>query len=642
MSGISITAAISFGEPSAIRVAHVPAPPPGITLAPPDTTPTIKNVHSGTFSEVARRFQDYRGDPTARFVAFEQYWATYAHMAPGQLKFYFKWRNAVRSGEAPRTDLSYIFVLVYELLHLVGTHGPEDAATKLERVWRAYRTTYPKLDGYLVTWTADLLASEGRHEQAMGFIERAVADGASARDQEVLLVTDRYWERGDYLAMPRAGVSLLAGDPRLGENKFYTAHNAGLEGEAWIDRAYRDALTVTDRFVTSQDGHPPRTREIATNGLAQLSREAFQGAVYEFRRKTVTLGKVPRLPADSGMIALYRNAVRYAENFLRRHKSFSAKLRGVEVPAPLAAALDQHLTDYVRKTKPRPRVVIDLGRAAALTRESADIRARLLDGMAEAPAATNDSSVPPTLHSPPEPPPGTIGELQPPSAPAGFLTDLQAIREALSEISAPARAALETLIRLGWEASEGDPQLKSAANGALVGPLIDEVNGRVDECVGDVLIVHEGDRLVVQDDFRDEVFWVLNGTLDGFTGATGQPVPTMAASTTSSDANIPTSRTNPFDADGFGPVELEVLAILSANLGNGEGTEAALLADLARETASSPTLLIDRVNEAALASAYGDIVLEQDGARVRILDDARSYLTHLVTHTAAPTHSSDS
>lgn len=616
----------------------------GVQVSP---TPTPAAVR-GAFATVARQFAAYPGDPSARFVAFQHYWATYADMAPGQLRFYFKWRHAVRGGQAPRTDLSYVFVHVYELLHGIGADGPTDAARQLERLWVAYRGTHPQIDGHLVSWTADLLATEVDTPAALAWIERVLGAGARLRDDELRVVLDRYWAAGDYAAMPRAALALLTGDPRLGDNKFCQQYNGSaggvLEGAAqapsvgapgkgngWVGRVYRDALTVADRVSVATEGGTLRELAVRRQGLTRVTREAFQSAVYDWKRKPVLLGAVPALGADSPAVRTYRNAVRYAENLLRAEKGFAAKLRGVEVSPALAAALDAHVAGYVAATRPRARVTIDLGRARELARQSEDVRARLLAGLDDAgtPAplavapATPTRAAPPVVTSAVTPPDASVpvasGATPQSGVPDGLLTDLAAVRSALAAMTVPARGLLEAIATRGWEVPAADPALAAAAGGALVAPLLDEINERAVDALGDVLIVHEDGRLVLQDDFRDEVYWVLKGTLDGFGAPTGS---TSASATPPAPAAVA-----PVDTDGFGPTELRVLALLShADVAAGS----AGLAAYAAGQGTTPLLLLDRVNELALASTYGDLVVDQDAAQPMLFAEAAPYVLDLL------------
>lgn len=652
----------------------VPTPPPGFASGAhrgvgssngavekaSGTIPSPKTV-AGAFSTVARRFASYQGDASARFVAFQAYWSTYAQMAPGQLKYYFKWRQAVRNGGAPRTDLSYIFVHVYELLHLIGAENAADAGQQLERLWRSYRATFPKLDGYCARWISDLYATEIDTETAIDFVRRAAVLGAAVGHDEALLLADQFWTRGDYAGMPRYGVAALTADPRLGDNKFYVQHNDAPAGTGWVDRAYRDALAVADRWHTSVHGVTLRDATIARDGTVSIRRLAFQGAVYDWKQKLVVLGAAPTLSDAGATVQTFRNAVRYAENLLRKERGFTAKLRGVEVDAGLAAALDTHFGGYIRATKPKPKVIIDLARAKELARESADVRARLLEGIDGGEnAGTRHVNEQPSGGTPQGSRSGEGGPSVPSASaatptsesaavplidghvPPGLLTDLAAVQIALGGLAAPARSLLEALEAGGWELAGDGASLKAALGGALVGPLVDAVNERAIDTIGDILLVHEGDLVVVQEDYRDEVYWVLRGTLDGYgqrSGAAGTssgiaPRAGDEAETTSTSPrrsprpapSAATSHLDRLDPGVFGPIELQALAIIA----DGSGTVAADLAALAAANATTPLILLDQINELALDSSHGDIVVDVEATPPRLLDDATEYVTSLL------------
>ncbi len=638
-------AGISFGEvkssPQRVAGGDIPASPPHLRSSggPSGETPSPRNV-IGEFSTIARKFAAYRGDPAARFVAFQAYYSTYSQMAPGQLKFYFKWRNAVRNGETPRTDLSYIFVHVYELLHLIGAENALNAGQQLERLWIGYRGTFPKLDHYLVHWITDLYATEVAQATALDFVQRAVDLGAGTGPDELLLVTDKQWGGGEYAEMSNASLALLVSDPRLGDNKFYRTNNAGSNGEGWVDRAYREAFVITDSFFLSQHGCTPREQTIATSGYRKLSRAAFQGAVYDWKRKPVVLGQVAHISDTTPAVLAYRNAVRYSENLLRKERHFAAKLRGITLEPGLAQALDEHFATFIRSTRPKAKVTIDLSRARELAQESVDVRLRLLEGIDEGATAATMASDPPTARAAAATPPAagsvpveplataarTPSEASAEHLAAGLLTDLAAVRAALSSLSTPAHALLESLATQGWESPRGAPALQAATSGTLIGPLVDEINDHAVDAIGDVLIVTEGDTLVVQEDFRDEVHWVLNGSLEGYSEhSAASKSPGAAATSPGTASSSPESQEHP-DTGGFGPVELRALAIIS----RGDASVGEKLSSAATEQATTPLLLVDRINECALASTYGDILVDASVSPPVLIEDARNYVAELL------------
>jgi hypothetical protein len=368
-----------------------------------------------------------------------------------------------------------------------------------------------------------------------------------------------------------------------------------------VERGYREALATADEAFKAKRGKGVRDATIEADGLQPLTREAFAGAIYDWKRVRVTIAQLPNLGDTSLAVRTFQSAVRYAENLLREQRKYKARLRGVEIEADLAAAIDQRLARFIRATRPRTRVTIDLAKAKELEQESSEVRDILLGGLDE----TNS----------PEAEPAADSAAEHANTPAGLLTDLAAVRTAVAACTAQAKAVLEAFLSADWEVPATDPRLSTAAGGALVGPLIDEINGYSVTTLGDLLIVPEGDLYVVQEDFRDEVYCVLRGSLEGY----GKP---------RSDTDAQGSEAAPeLEADGygFGPAELEALRLLLS----GDDVDRKL-DELGAAQGTSALLLIDRVNELALASPHGDLLVDADQIPPALIEDGREWVASLL------------
>lgn len=602
--------AVTFGEASVATAragqAIPKAPPPSATPAITISVSMFSPGSGGDFAKAAKKHAKVVGDPNAPFVPFQAYWSTYADMNESQLRFYFRWRTAVRNGEIIPTDLSYIFVHIYELLHLVGAKNGEDAAGQLVRLWKAYRPTYPKLDQYLVPWIADLYATEVNPQAALKFVEGSI-DRHSPPSDEVLLVTDRRWVSGDFAGIPVPGLAMLIAERRIGDNKFAREHNKEVDGRPWVEGAYRAAMQVADETFQSANGISLRDATVKSGGLRVITRPAFMGAVYTLSRKDVTLGKVPSLDDTSRSVTIYRGAIKHAENMLRKERGFSGKLRGIELDAETLKAIEACIAAYLRATKPRTKVSINLELAQTLSKESADTRARLLEGIEMA-------------HDELPVPAGSVVSETPAVEPTvELLTDLAAVTLAMEMLSRPARALLAALANAGWEADETSADLSAAVDGVLVGPLVSAINARAQESLSTDLVVREGTRLVVQEDYRDEVYHVINGHLDGFDRTAQSARTTSSGSSATADVSFPSF-------DGFGPIELQALLAVAGPEEDRNGA----LATLAMSNASTPLLLLDQVNSAGLASPYGDILVDGESSPPAVLPDAQDYVDALL------------
>lgn len=107
-----------------------------------------------SFRRSALLYFDYK---TARceFAQFYSYMPQYSQLTPSQKSYYFYWRDEVRHGRYPRSDYSYIYLYVYEILNLPDKIPAEEGIKLLCAIWREYRRALPRLDNYLSIWIED-------------------------------------------------------------------------------------------------------------------------------------------------------------------------------------------------------------------------------------------------------------------------------------------------------------------------------------------------------------------------------------------------------------------------------------------------------------------------------------------------------
>jgi len=132
----------------------LPIPPPEDRGAINYPWSVVHSSGSHSFFDEARLLLDYE-ESTAEFIPFKRYYPTYADMNPKQLSWYFFWRGELRKGQYLDTDLSYIFLHVYELINNISRKSHLENFLELKEIWLNYRDRFPKLDYYLVDWLAD-------------------------------------------------------------------------------------------------------------------------------------------------------------------------------------------------------------------------------------------------------------------------------------------------------------------------------------------------------------------------------------------------------------------------------------------------------------------------------------------------------
>lgn len=87
--------------------------------------------------------------------SFEHYYPSYRIMSDLQLRGYVTWRTHVRAGWVEDAPASFAFVYVYELLMGVGAPGGPEGYRTLRDFWERYRAALPDLNRYLRGWLLD-------------------------------------------------------------------------------------------------------------------------------------------------------------------------------------------------------------------------------------------------------------------------------------------------------------------------------------------------------------------------------------------------------------------------------------------------------------------------------------------------------
>ncbi|MBB5235572.1 TerB N-terminal domain-containing protein [Deinococcus budaensis] len=418
------------------------------------------------------------------------YWTTYADLNTEQRQWYFYWRTRFRSGEALPTDLSYVFLHTYEILHGVGFENPAVAFAQLERLWQSYRTQHPSLDRYLVDWLSDFVHYyELTGADSAGWLARAPRFRTFASGDEII----EAWLASEDRAALTEGVFQALITYRPSENKFYRDSADQADLQATLQRA----VLLTDAYHHQVHGESVFTA-LAPQQVREHSRQAFSGAVFEGEAVERETTRVRAFRDDGRLIAHLTVAVRYAENLARRRAGFRSLLRGVDIEPELAAYLDEHLYPRVR-----PSIQIDAERLTALQRDSSEIRERLMEDVL---LEDTRLEVPPATVSPVPEPVEVRTYLLPEETPEGHLTDLEAVADILDALLAPGRDLLDQLRQRAWEAP---PSALRVPGGSFLSSLVDQVNEAAQARLGDVLLAEEHGALVVLEDYRDELEYLL-------------------------------------------------------------------------------------------------------------------------------------
>lgn len=496
------------------------------------------------------------------FVPFMQYWPTYESMDKQQRAWYFYWRTQVRNKNYVDTDLSYIFVYVYELLSGYGWREAEDGYQQLLSLWMSYRESFPKLDSYLFAWTFDFAQIHN--------LEYSVPDIPDIQLPNQLTIRDVLIDQhsGDKpLKLSFALIDALC-DYSLVSSKFYKDGHQALMQEA-IPRvvALADAalLKKGKRGILAAYG-PNRTRK--------QSYYVFQSAVCPDANKRVDIS-VKAYTSSQKLRNYINELVRYGENILRALYGCRGRLRGVTLDEETANLIEAFLKKEYTPAK----------RTAKTTAQKIEVNLNFdsIDVL-----RTQSDAVRDALDVPEE----SVSAKE-------ALTDLQEVMALLVELTPEAKSLLDMLFSSKWE----------CVFSSEMSNAIDEINKQANKYLACALLVREHERLIVEDDYRDELDQIYAGQTE-----VTEPKKTLPAQEVQSfDLSVLSAEMQKF-IDALSPVQEETLHTILT-----QRDALSALSQIAEEAMTMPEILIDEINDVA-TQFLDDILIDALGDEPCVLD----------------------
>lgn len=108
-----------------------------------------------SFRKAALLYYDVVAEPSP-FVSFYSYMPQYSQMSREQKNYYFYLRSEIRRGNySLKTDVSYLYLYVYEILNLPEKIPAKEGIVLLCELWRRYRKQIPAIDRYFSVWVQD-------------------------------------------------------------------------------------------------------------------------------------------------------------------------------------------------------------------------------------------------------------------------------------------------------------------------------------------------------------------------------------------------------------------------------------------------------------------------------------------------------
>lgn len=430
-----------------------------------------------------KRFANVRGKPAA-FVPFQQYWPMYDNMSRQQQAWYFYWRSEVRNKTFLDTDLSYIYVHVYELLNGVGWDDPKDGYQQLMALWISYRERFPVLDYHLFYWIFDFAVIHNLPPTFPCIPESLLSYHPEINDY---LIESHSTDTPLKLPFP-----LIQGlcDYRMSSNKFYRDGHQDLMMES-IPRvvALADAASrkKNGRGILAVYG-PNRPRKQA--------HDIYQSALHPEANKRIYIS-VKAYTTSQPLRTYMNELVRYAENSLRELYDARGRLRDVSMDAETASLIDAFLKKEYSPTSgtqaPAARPVelnLDFGSIEELRVQSDAVREALA-----VEEECSDVEVPPTDNSENTLTENTVTvETRPDNNGCDYFNanDLPAELRSLIEAMTPVQQQTLFIVLTGEDIRSTLTKL-AEENLTLPEMLIDEINDTASQYLDDVLIDALGD-----------------------------------------------------------------------------------------------------------------------------------------------------
>ncbi|OAB45616.1 TerB N-terminal domain-containing protein [Paenibacillus antarcticus] len=335
------------------------------TLFP--TRGIVGDASEHRFTKRARLLENTT-ESSAEFVPFMNYWPTYDSMTASQTRWYFYWRGEVRGQRYPDTDLSYLFLYVYELINGIGWKEPLQGYHMMVDVWMAYRERHRKLTSHLLEWMTDFALV---HQLPIS-LHDAFRYAPHELSGDLLEMELKYSFETEPLDIPLS-LLLRLSDVDVSKSKFYTEG-----GEQSMKEYVPKVFALVDAYLAKQQGL--RLIEMFYPGpMPEKERPLFQSAMYdESQHGRSVVIQVSRISEHVPLREFATQLIRLTENKLREKLNFKGRLRGIELESEIETLVSRYM-DRMFMTTPvqertGPAVVIDERKLAQLQQDSEFVR----------------------------------------------------------------------------------------------------------------------------------------------------------------------------------------------------------------------------------------------------------------------------
>lgn len=522
--------------------------------------------YGSNFTKDMAKLENKTGDK-APFVPFMQYWPSYDSMNKQQKNWYFYWRTQVRQSVYLKTDLSYIFIHIYELLSGFGWKNPEDGYNQLLALWTTYRDEHPKLDHYLLNWLFDFAQLHNLEYRIPDCSDVSLPYQPAIRD---ILIDAHSTEKP--LKLSFALIDALC-DYSLVNSKFYKEGHQLLMNEA-IPRvvALADAMLIKNKGKGILEFYGPKRTK-------QQSYYAFQGANCINANKRINVS-VKGYTSSQKLRSYINELVRYAENILRELYGSRGRLRGVELDDETAKIVKSFLIkEYSPKktsaeTLKKAEVKLDFTNINELRNQS--------DAVRDALEVSDDSAEQKEL-----------------------LTDIDVVKTIFGLIPQYCRSLINELHSNLWEINYD----------SSIQPSVDKINEISLKYLACAILVVEGNHLLLEDDYRDEFEFIYNHIDEFEYGDEAKESDNSSMFT----VDILSDELKQL-IETLSPIQQAIICVILKRVNISSRLE-----EIANSELSMPEILIDEINDIS-SQIIGDILIDTFSDEICVLEQYENEL----------------
>ena len=280
----------------------------------------------GNFRKAAIVYYDYKTDK-CDFAPYYSYMPQYSQLTIPQKQYYFYWRDMVRQQKYIKSDYSYLYLYVYELLNLPDLVPPSEGIKILCKLWSQYRDELPKIDSNFAIWIQDYCLI---HKQPcpMEYISEFIFDVISASSFK-----EFYLSEMDYLNDSGTDAMIAY----LSDYDFRRCRYRTTENKVAYNKYMLGAMSrVIEKIISGENSVYNK------NKTSEIIRDAFPRSLCTHAVKCRLKIEYTPLSQDGKLRSLVTMAVRYTENKLRAQLGIKSRLAIKDFPDEYKRIIDNY------------------------------------------------------------------------------------------------------------------------------------------------------------------------------------------------------------------------------------------------------------------------------------------------------------